>query len=187
LSFDLALLKFFNITLANPAFDFFFKIIGDFHIWRWPLMALIAWLLWKGGGKGRWLILTCLVTVAIVDPAIHWIFKPLFARLRPCQDSAVIWLRTIDGCGGKYGFPSSHAANLVSQAIVVGSFYKKSRFYLYSLAVLVCISRIYLGVHYPSDVIAGAFFGLAIGLTAIFAAKNIARQRKSDYFGQGGD
>jgi undecaprenyl-diphosphatase len=178
---DLTILKFVNVTLANPAFDIFFKYIGDLNLWRWPLALALALLLWKGGPRGRWFALAAVMAVAIVDPSIHYILKPLFGRLRPCKEAALVWLRLIDGCGGKYSLPSSHAANLMAIAVVSGSFYKKSRYFLYPLAILVAISRVYLGVHYPTDILAGAAYGAAIGILVLIPIKPLARKKSSGY------
>lgn len=175
MSLDLAVLNFINVTIANNAFDFFFRVICDFDLWRWPIILVALALLWKGGVKGRWVVLIAVVTALIVDPSIARVFKPLFGRLRPCHDPAVIWLRLIDGCGGRYGFPSSHAANSFALAVVFGSFYRKTRYYLFPLAAMIAIGRVYLGVHYPSDVLAGAAYGSLIALGVIYGAKKIKR------------
>lgn len=180
---ELAILKFFNVTIANPAFDIFFRYIGDFHIWRWPVALAIILLLWKGGPRGRWMVALAVITLAIVDPSVHYIFKPLFARLRPCQETMLLtWLRVIDGCGGKYGFPSSHGANLFGQAVIIGAFYRKSGYFFYPLAILVCLSRIYLGVHYFTDVLAGAALGAAVAILVIGLTKLLAPNRTVKYF-----
>lgn len=168
---DIAVLEFFNVTIASPVLDRFFIYICDFSIWVWPLVVLILAILWKGEARGRWMVLLAVVAIAIIDPAVYRVLKPLFGRLRPCHETALEWIRLIDGCGGKYGFPSSHAANLFGIAVVIGSFYRRTRYYLYPLAVLVAIGRIYLGIHYPSDVVAGAVFGAAVGFVVIFIAK----------------
>ena len=168
---DLAILRFFNVTLAAPVLDRFFIYICDFSIWAWPLGVVIIAILWKGDARARWMVLLTVIAVAIIDPAIYRILKPLFGRLRPCHEAALEWVRAVDGCGGRYGFPSSHAANLFGAAVVIGSFYKRTRYYLYPLAVLVAIGRIYLGVHYPSDTAGGAIFGAAIGLAVIYIAR----------------
>ena len=176
---DLTILNFINVTLANSVFDIFFKYIGDLDLWRWPLVLVLALLLWKGGPRGRWFVLGAALAIAIVDPSIHYILKPLFGRLRPCREAALEWLRLIDGCGGKYGFPSSHAANLMAIAVVAGSFYKRSRYFLYPLAILIAVSRVYLGVHYPSDILGGAAYGAAIGILVLIPIKSLASNKGS--------
>jgi undecaprenyl-diphosphatase len=178
---DIAVLKFINLTIANPAFDLFFKFMGDFEFWRWPIALAIVILAWKGGVRGRWFIAACVVTIAVVDPTIHYFLKPLFARLRPCKDPNLPWVRAIDGCGGRYGFPSSHAGNLMSLAVVSGWFYRKSWYFVYPLAIIVAISRVYLGVHYPSDVLGGAAYGAGVGILIIVIAKKLASGRTEKY------
>ena len=183
---DLAILKFFNLKIACGAFDFFFMGITDFHIWRWPIAVLIIILLWRGGAKARWMVLFALVTVAIIDPTVYYLWKPLFARLRPCHEAALAWLRTIDGCGGKYGFPSSHAANTFGMAMLIGSFYKSARYYLYPIAILVSLSRIYLGVHYPSDVLGGAVYGMLVAMIVIYLARHFAWKQVGRFISESG-
>ncbi|UCC81103.1 MAG: phosphatase PAP2 family protein [Candidatus Zixiibacteriota bacterium] len=168
---DIAVLEFFNVTIASPVLDRFFIYICDFSIWVWPLAIAVLAILWKGEARGRWMVILAVIAIAIIDPVIYRVLKPLFGRLRPCHETALEWIRLVDGCGGRYGFPSSHAANLFGIAAVVGSFYRRTRYYLYPLAVLVAIGRIYLGVHYPSDIVAGAVFGAAVGFGVIYFAK----------------
>lgn len=175
---DLAILKFVNVTIAAPILDIFFSAICDFDIWRWPLVLAAIALLWKGGPKGRWMVLLALITALIVDPSIYRILKPLFGRLRPCHDPVSEWVRIVGGCGGRYGFPSSHAANMFGLAVIFGAFYKTTRYFMFPLAALVAIGRIYLGVHYPSDVLAGAIYGAAIGYGVILIARKIRPRMK---------
>jgi undecaprenyl-diphosphatase len=180
---DLTILKFINVTIANPVFDFLFGNIGDFRLWAIPISVAIVLLLWKGGPRGRWLVAISVITVILVDSSIHLIIKPFFARPRPCHaEPAITWLRFIAGCGGKYGFPSSHAANTFSQAVVIGAFYKRTRIYMFTFAALVSISRIYLGVHYPLDILAGAIYGALIGSLVLYLAKVLAPERFTAYF-----
>ena len=184
MSLDIAILRFFNVTIASPLLDRFFILICDFGIWVWPLVIVILAILWKGEARGRWMVLFAVIAVAIIDPVIYRVLKPLVGRIRPCHDLALEWVRLIDGCGGMYGFPSSHAANLFGIAAVMGVFYKTTRFYLYPIAVLVSIGRIYLGVHYPSDVVAGAIFGAAVGLAVVYIGKALFPGQVGKILGQ---
>ncbi len=181
LSLDLALLKFFNNTIATPGFDYFFTYLCNFDIWRWPVMVIAIALLWKGGPKGRWMVALAMLAALIIDPTIYRIIKPLVGRIRPCHDPSLVWVRIVDGCGGRFSFPSSHAANMFGLAVVIGAFYKATRYYIYSIAALVAIGRVYLGVHYPSDVIAGAVYGAAIGLAVVIVAKKLASEKIGKY------
>jgi undecaprenyl-diphosphatase len=119
------------------------------------------------------MVIFAIIAVAIIDPAIYRLIKPLVGRIRPCHEQALEWIRAVGGCGGRYSFPSSHAANLFGIAVVVGTFYRRTRYYLFPLAILVAIGRVYLGVHYPSDVVAGAVFGLAVGWGLVYGGRKL--------------
>ena len=96
------------------------------------------------------------------------IFKDSFQRLRPCYDELVKdSVRLVkDGCGGKYGFFSAHASNSFSLAVFFGLLFKDfSKYPIYFtliFASLISYSRVYLGVHYPLDILFGSLFGMGI-------------------------
>ncbi len=164
-----------------PPLDYFFSYICNFDIWRWPVVLISIMLLWKGGPRGRWMVALAALAALIIDPTIYRIAKPLVGRIRPCHDPSLIWVRVVDGCGGVFSFPSSHAANMFGLAVVIGGFYKSTRYYLYPVATLVAIGRVYQGVHYPSDVVAGAVYGAAIGLGLIYLTKKLAPEKIGKY------
>jgi len=104
------------------------------------------------------------------------LMKPLFARLRPSHDPALAGMvHIVNGyTGGLYGFASSHAANTFASALFLWLALKKTYHairWIFAWAVFVTYTRIYLGVHYPGDVVVGALVGLVCGLVGFRAAQ----------------
>ena len=99
------------------------------------------------------------------------LFKEIFQRARPCH--LLEGIRVVDGCGGPFGFVSSHAANSFSIAFFISLLLRKYWWFvnLFSWAVLIGFSRIYLGVHYPFDILGGMFWGLFVSLLAYYIYK----------------
>ena len=160
-STDILLLKLFNRNFANPLFDFVFPFITDSSNWLLPLIVFFFYLFrddWRRALKAFLIAVVCLV---LTDAVAAQIIKPVVGRIRPSHE-LVDMIRLLVGRGGKYSFPSNHAANSMAFAIITGFFYPQMRRWLYIIPILVGFSRVYVGVHYPSDVIAGVFFGFII-------------------------
>ena len=160
-STDILLLKLFNRSFANPLFDFVFPFITDSSNWLLPLIVFFFYLFrddWRRALKAFLIAVVCLV---LTDAVAAQIIKPVVGRIRPSHE-LVDMIRLLVGRGGKYSFPSNHAANSMAFATVTGFFYPQMRRWLLIIPILVGFSRVYVGVHYPSDVIAGAFFGFII-------------------------
>jgi undecaprenyl-diphosphatase len=114
-------------------------------------------------------------SVGLADLISSRFFKPYFARLRPCHDPELsAALDLIHGCGGQFGFISSHAANAFAFAVFVNLVlprqYRIAKWLLLAWAALVSYSRIYLAAHFTSDVLAGTTLGslLAWGCVTIY-------------------
>jgi len=168
---DLNILYFFNHQLANPILDGFFLFIAESKIFLTFLLLFALVLFYRGSFKLKTVIILVIVCIAIVDPVCHYILKPLVGRIRPCYTLHDI--RLLVGCGGKFSFPSNHAANSFAIAGLISYFYRKYTVLLATIAVLIGLSRIYLGRHYPSDVLGGAVFGLLVAVIVIFLAKQL--------------
>lgn len=138
-------------------------------IWVFPAMYFVYRLFAR---QRRWadaavLLLGLVLTVTLCDQVSSGLIKPLVGRLRPSHAPALTGLlHLVDGYrGGLYGFVSSHAANAFGAVVYVALTLRRRRMTLamVALALAVSYSRIYLGVHYPGDVLAGALLGAVIG------------------------
>lgn len=111
------------------------------------------------------LLLSLALVILICDQVASGIFKPLFMRLRPSHDPSLSVVLVNGYRGGLYGFISSHAANSVGAAIFIALIFR-NRWLSLAMALwasLTCYSRIYLGVHFPGDVLVGAIVGSIVG------------------------
>ena len=134
----------------------------------WPFyLALLAYLVWSRRLQVIPIILFIVLCITLADQSSVHLFKEVFERLRPCREPALEGLvHMVNGkCGGLYGFVSSHAANTFGLAMLLLLIVKKQWFTVLMLvwATLVSYSRIYLGVHYPGDIVGGAMLGMLCG------------------------
>jgi undecaprenyl-diphosphatase len=154
-----------------------------------PFYLLLIYLIIRQLRNKSWLVILALVAViGLTDSFTSRVMKPYFARLRPSHEQElqkdIHLLKDENGNlyrGGKYGFASSHAANSFGLAMFIFLMFKRYWRYVYLLfgwAFLVSYSRIYLGVHYPLDILVGALVGILMAslifiLTSRFILKNI--------------
>ena len=130
-----------------------------------PLYLILIGLIIKKHKKSSILILVFIgLLVLLCDQGSVQLFKNIFERLRPCHTLENVRLVT-DRCGGQFGFVSSHATNVFGIAIFVGKILNKKLFaILFVWAALISYSRVYVGVHYPLDIIGGMVLGTSIAL-----------------------
>jgi undecaprenyl-diphosphatase len=163
---DKKIFTFFNSSIANPVFDIFFPIITNQDIWIIPILLEIIILSIKGGTKGRIASIVLIIGVILADYSSAQIIKPYFQRLRPSHD-ILDQIRLLVPKGGRYGFVSSHAANMYVSATILGYFYSKQKRLFFTIASLVAFSRVYVGVHYPADIVFGGLLGYGLGWITI--------------------
>jgi undecaprenyl-diphosphatase len=179
LRLDTFLFIFFNHSIANPVFDFIFPIITYSMFWIVP--GSIAALLFIWFQKKKALIVLCLslLTVGVSDPVCNRLIKPAVHRLRPCNPQVQIEKgRFLIGRKTSLSFPSSHAMNMFAQAALFVLFFRKRAVWFFLFASIIGFSRIYVGVHYPFDVLGGAIFGVCIGAGVYFLFQLFSRRRK---------
>jgi undecaprenyl-diphosphatase len=176
---DTQLLLFFN-HLNNEFLDFIFYWISDKWIWI-PFYIFLSYVIIRKY-KSDFIIVIIFVAAAITisDQLASTVIKQNVMRLRPCHDPSIMeQVHLVKGyCGGKYGFISSHAANVFTLAAFISGIMGSGRTglsaTLFIWAIVVSFSRVYLGVHYPADIIVAAALGMGIGFVfqRIFSSVN---------------
>jgi undecaprenyl-diphosphatase len=148
-------------------------LVTETFFWL-PLYIFLLYLIFKTYGKESWIALVAIaITIALTDRITSGLMKPYFERLRPSREPTLEGLihlvRNWKGelyFGGKYGFASSHAANTFATATFFWLLFrstKKCIVWLFPWAIIMTYTRIYLGVHYPGDIIVGGVIGIACG------------------------
>ena len=164
-SIDIKILFWINQTCSNPLFDFIMPFITNEKNWIFPLILLIIFLTFYQGKRGRIVLAILIVTLITTDAVSAYILKPYFGRIRPSHD-LIDFVNLLVGKGGKWSMPSNHAANMFAFAVILSYFYNKVKIPMFSLAILIAFSRVYVGVHYPADVFIGGIIGY--GMAWIF-------------------
>lgn len=131
----------------------------------------LSLLAWKGGKKGIIIVIGILLMVIISDQISSHLIKELVGRIRPC--SSLQNVRLLVDCGAGKSFPSSHSVNNFAAAMYLGFFFKKYKKIFFVIASLIAFSRVYVGVHFPFDIIGGAIIGSAIAYAIAWLVNNV--------------
>lgn len=183
IALDTQIYLFFN-GLHTPLLDEFMMLFTGRFIWV-PMYVALAVLMIKTFGYrlGTLYIAAAGLAILLTDQACATYMRPFFARMRPSNpDNPLSAFATlVDGYrGGRYGFPSCHAANSFALATFVSCLLRRRGLciFMYLWAILNSYTRLYLGVHYPGDLVVGAIIGSSIGVMCYMAVSFVSRKQR---------
>ena len=179
LSIDRACFILINNSLSNPLFDFIMPLFDDtkyfIPIMLFPFVSAVVF-----DKENRWKLAVLIPLVIILVDQSGLFLKKTILRPRPwagMEPDLVIHL--ISQKGKNYSFPSNHAANMSGLATVFSAIYGQYKYVFWSIAGIVIFSRVYIGVHYPSDVISGWLIGTLYGLLLVKSWKYFKKDNLS--------
>jgi len=182
---DTKLFLFLN-GLGTESWDGFWNVVTHRFTWV-PLYLLMLYIVYRlSGWKGLvYYIFAISLLILVVDQTTYYWFKAVFQRPRPSHNQDIADLIRITGKpGGRWGFISAHASNTFAIAVFLGYQFKKvfkySAILLTLWAVFISYSRIYVGVHYPADLICGALWGASVAYLFLFILNKTKLNDKLD-------
>lgn len=167
-------------NLGSSTFDPFWILVSEKWFWI-PLYIIFLYFLYKNFNKKSLFYILLFIALGITaSDQIANIFKFGFERLRPCHDPSLEGLLREVKCGGKFGFYSAHSSNSFFVAtyltMLLGRKIKQLPYFLFIWAAIVAYSRVYLGMHFPGDIIVGAIMGILLALFFGTLAKRVIKK-----------
>ncbi len=177
---DTELFLFLN-SLHCPVMDRFMYLFTGRFIWV-PMYVTLLYIITRHFRARRAIVMVLgiVLSIVIADQLCATVLRPIFERLRPAnlENPISVLVHIVDGYrGGRYSFPSCHAANSFALASFVWMMIRKPRTRAFILiwALITCYSRIYLGVHYPGDLIVGGMIGIIVGTGCFYLSVGVLR------------
>lgn len=177
---DEAVFRFINSTVSNPVSDFIFPLFNSGSSFIPLIIAGIIYLTIRNSTRLWAIFFVVIAFVVVSDWSIFNPLKQLIARHRPAATLDHVRILA-SGAAGGWSFPSSHTANCFMAATMLGFLFPSLRILFYSLATIIGISRIYVGVHYPSDVVGSALLGSILGWGAYLVVDRREWLRKLEH------
>jgi undecaprenyl-diphosphatase len=166
---DRALFSMINGKWTSPFLDAIMPWVRTSNNWVPLYIVLLGFIIYKWKQNvWRWIVLV-IINVVVTDQISSSIFKPLFHRLRPCADPTLMNQARLllEHCSGGFSFTSSHAANhfglAVFMVLTLQPILKNYRFLFLIWATIIAYAQVYVGVHYPLDIMGGAIIGILAG------------------------
>ncbi|MBS1659777.1 MAG: phosphatase PAP2 family protein [Bacteroidetes bacterium] len=174
----------------HTVLDWLMPILREPLTWIPLYVGMLLFVLFKSKNKALPFIVLSVVTFAFTDSLAAQVLKPLFARLRPCHDPEMqSVIRSLVECGGFYSMPSNHAANHFALAafwfFALRSITGKKYHWLWFWAAAVCYAQVYVGKHYPFDVLIGGLTGFltGLGMSRLFLYWENKHNHRPPFFG----
>lgn len=163
---DIQCFYFINVHLQNSLFDMIMPFITNKYSWYPLITVLWLYLVIRGGKKGRTVAFLIIPIIALSDTLSGRLLKLLIGRVRPCHLLDNVHL--LVDCGTSFSFPSAHTSNMFASAALFAAHYGKAiTISWFLLAGLIGYSRVYVGVHYPTDLLGGAISGILCALLVV--------------------
>jgi membrane-associated phospholipid phosphatase len=187
---DAAMLLALNRGVASRPLDWLMPRLTGLHHRGWFLILVglaCVYFLWRGPRYVRVWVLCALLAVALSDSLAYRVVKKIAPRDRPCYAASATMSRAVpdvrlvagESCPGSPSFPSNHASNMMAVGTVCWWFTRRrARWAWFLLPIVIGYTRIYLGYHYPSDVVGGWLFGGAIAAACIAVARWFLREER---------
>lgn len=172
---------FINGQLRNPLFDYIMPYVRDKNFWIPLYILLVIYFVWRFR-KLSWIpMVMAAITILITDQLSSTVIKPWIQRLRPCNDPLISsQVHLLVNCGSGFSFVSSHAANHFGIAcfliVLLSHRFKWIAPVAIFWAALVSFAQIYVGLHYPVDIICGAALGIVTGTITGRICKTILKK-----------
>jgi len=159
---DISLIHWVHSHFQGRLFGKFMEFISIKQNFIVPGIITGTLILWFYRSRGFFFLIAGGIAIGLNDWVSHHIFKEGIARLRPCH--VLESLQHISNCSNSFSFPSNHASNTFAFALLGTLCFRNWILLVYTLALMIGYSRVYLGVHYPSDILGGAVLGSCMGL-----------------------